>query len=69
MLKILENRTVDEALEYFNKGRTQWSHITDPSMSEVYGLALEWKFKNIKFNDWKNYPIQDIAISIITGEL
>ncbi len=69
MLKILESRTHEQAVNYFNTGREQYRNITDPIMLEVYSTALEWKFKNVPFNKWSDFPIQDIAVSLILGEL
>lgn len=68
-MKILEGRTVEQAIEYFEQGRTQFSHVDDPKMKEVYALANSWKIKNIPYDQRKDYPINEICISLIRNEL
>lgn len=66
---INENRTPEEALRYFNNGRTQFYDIVDPLISEVYSNALDWKKRNLSKEDWNKYSLKDICESLILGQL
>ena len=68
-MKILENKTPQEAEKYFNEGRTIYRDRVCPLMSEIYSKSLEWKKKNVKPEQWKSYPIHEVAISLIYGSL
>ena len=68
-MMINENRTPEQALRYFQDGRTQFYNRVDPLMSEVYSNALEWKKKNVSKEDWNKYSLKDICESMILGQL
>lgn len=68
-MKINEGRTPEQAEKYFNEGRTMYRNREDSIMSEVYSNALEWKKKHVPKEEWGQYPIVDIAISLIHGTL
>lgn len=67
-MKILEGRTVEQALQYFETGRTEYSHIVDPVMSEVYAKAFDYK-KKIPEEEKHLYPIKEVCESLILGNI
>lgn len=70
MLKILQGQTMDQAINYWEENVNLFpSANNNPIISEVYGTALEWKMKHCIGSDWGKYPINDVCISLIRGEL
>lgn len=69
-MKILQNRTIDQALSYWDEHVNLFPSANgNQIISEVYGTALEWKMKNCIGDNWRQYPINDVCISLIRGEL
>lgn len=70
MLKILEGRLVEDAVAFFEDRVIELrSTIPDPVLSEVFGGAIAWKLKHVYNADWGKYPLNDVCISLIRGEL
>lgn len=68
-MKINKNRTTEQALKYFEDGATMHRSIDDPIMTEVWAEASVWKIKNVAYNQRKDYPLIEVARSLIMGEL
>lgn len=68
-MKILENRTQEQAADYFSKYIANLPYKFDSEISEVYAQALKWKRQNVSREQWKDYPIKEVCLSLIYGEL
>jgi hypothetical protein len=74
-LLILQNRTPDEALKFFNDTVDMFGHIISEEMSELYREAIAWKQQIFKTfpskkqqqEKWEQYPINDICRALIEG--
>lgn len=69
-MKIKENRTINEAVEYFEKnGLNRDYYNLNVEVKECYACALKWKLKHISSSEWFNYSLYDIAIKLIKEEI
>ena len=68
-MKITEGKTKDQALKYFEEGRTMHRYIPDKAMNEVYAKAMIWKRNNVPKGQWGDYPLHEVCVSLILGEL
>jgi len=68
-MKILENRTPEQASDYFIKYVANLPYEFNHEISEVYAEAIKWKRKNVSREQWNDYPIREVCLSLIYGEL
>ncbi len=67
-MKIQEGRTKEQALEVFERHCANQRYTESVEISEVFGAALKWKMANVPKDQWRDYPIKQVCITILAGD-